>query len=1011
MQPPGLDLKPERSVSLVIIIAPTPTMASPLWKLLVLQSLISAQQLLVVGLGKANEWTESALSPMRPPARWFSALGAIDTPVAGRSSERCLVVFGGLSAVSSWAPSYLFLDTQPSVLNDTWLFCERDRSWTSVDGVLQVTASGTPTTSADVDVDEARPPARIGHTMTPTPDRSALVLFGGFQARGTSSPKTIVTLNDTWLFRRSSDDGNVGWRSVNADSGNVALPMTAFHSSSIINTGSKALRGVSSNFVTVIVVGGVESSQSVTMHGQARAYVVDTGKSEIMSSSSLASIGCSQPFGALFSPANSSSLLYVCLDWDGQRRPSNARWTQSGLGSLQVWKLDISSGFSAVWRRAGPSLPNFAFTFYNYYQPKGVRLPVVQFAATLHESENTQSIVVTSILGSTGANPGSVLNEVFMFDVSRSSWHRLSQSSWRSPPSGTDWRWFAGASVGNSIVTLSNVAQDSTGTNLLTTLSSLGVNEVEGSFGIDAFASDPRAPLFSVGMAGDMALDGTAIVFGGMSAGADTELVFVDNITWHWNVVENAWFRNSYSDRSPSPRFAHSLTVVGSTAVVQGGCYRPSPSASFKLLADTWVYDKGSWQWSQLGDRNHVGARAAHATVRVSNFALMLGGLSSTSGLAPMNLWSLAGPVGPSSSWTKLATSGVGPPPMFGHSLVAVGSGQGDVHLYLIGGALCMSAECRSRESSNYWNTDIWRFDMSSKTWSNLTSTLHSGWLPMTKRAFHAASAIGDKIIVHGGCSFDVCVFAQDDLAQVYTCCRDSLVTRGSDEDALPWMLDTSTQTWTQLQTAGTVGRRLMHLMLASSTLSLHLLGGLDQTWKSVQNLEPVSVCAGQVCRLVPGCNPGAASEDISRLACKPCDLGSYADQAGSLACAACPAHTTSTVMAATKLSQCASCMLGTCNGNGVCTVQNTTGLQVVCNCDFGYSPSDRCRQRSKLFYTFLGLLCAVAVVIVMALVAIVRRAFFRKTPYDLLNASAGDTHSLLQLEESDDDERADPEG
>lgn len=60
-----------------------------------------------------------------------------------------------------------------------------------------------------------------------------------------------------------------------------------------------------------------------------------------------------------------------------------------------------------------------------------------------------------------------------------------------------------------------------------------------------------------------------------------------------WSLVEPQPEYPNEPPRMPSPRYAHSTTVIGRQLVVFGGC---GPDAA---LNDLWIFDLETLQWSQ----------------------------------------------------------------------------------------------------------------------------------------------------------------------------------------------------------------------------------------------------------------------------------------------------------------------------------------------------------------------------------------------------------------------------
>ena len=170
--------------------------------------------------------------------------------------------------------------------------------------------------------------------------------------------------------------------------------------------------------------------------------------------------------------------------------------------------------------------------------------------------------------------------------------------------------------------------------------------------------------------------------------------------------------------------------------------------------------------------------------------------------------------------WRKIAHTDSSPPPRIAHTQAVVGT-----ELMLFGGRAGVQMEEAALD-------DLWSLDVKTEAWRKVNS---SGAAP-SPRSFHAATSIGDKMYIFGGCGVD------GRLADLHEYCA-------------------STATWRQLADPPDVdGRGGPTLEASSDGKSLWLLGGFagretndllqfdlaSETWRRVPSewLRPRSVTA-----------------------------------------------------------------------------------------------------------------------------------------------------------------------
>jgi hypothetical protein len=119
------------------------------------------------------------------------------------------------------------------------------------------------------------------------------------------------------------------------------------------------------------------------------------------------------------------------------------------------------------------------------------------------------------------------------------------------------------------------------------------------------------------------------VLFGGMNALVTPETHLGD--TWEYDVDTNTWSETT-PDPSPPPRYQHVMVYDSNHAVVvmNGG------DGCDGICSDTWVYNTGAHQWSELPDAGGPGRRLHGAAYDVAEDALVIwGGKSPEGGNAP----------------------------------------------------------------------------------------------------------------------------------------------------------------------------------------------------------------------------------------------------------------------------------------------------------------------------------------------------------------------------------------
>ena len=270
-------------------------------------------------------------------------------------------------------------------------------------------------------------------------------------------------------------------------------------------------------------------------------------------------------------------------------------------------------------------------------------------------------------------------------------------------------------------------------------------------------------------------------------------------------LVEGSWV-SPYIDDSqrPTPRYEHSVALMGSKVYLIGGNY------AGRYIADTWCLDLENLAWSQVvsgnassGSSDDVQSGSAlppsagHAAVVYNSSLLLVGGherLERVKGkvktFAPMKVYELD-PV--AKIWSERATSGVGedgemPLQRGGHSANLIGGSK----LFMFGG------ENPNRKPSN----ELWVLDLMTNEWSKPDV---SGEAPVARSSHSAVTYLERYIVIFGGGS-------------VASCYNDVSV------------LDTQTMSWIRPEISGQVPPvRAGHASAMLGSL-MYMIGGGNNT-------------------------------------------------------------------------------------------------------------------------------------------------------------------------------------
>jgi acyl-CoA-binding protein/N-acetylneuraminic acid mutarotase len=209
-------------------------------------------------------------------------------------------------------------------------------------------------------------------------------------------------------------------------------------------------------------------------------------------------------------------------------------------------------------------------------------------------------------------------------------------------------------------------------------------------------------------------------------------------------LVEGSWV-SPYIENSqrPTPRYEHSVAVLGSKAYLMGGNY------AGRYMSDTWMLDLESLSWSvvcsssESPDSCAIPPSAGHAAVAYNGSILLIGGherLERVKGkvknFVPLKVYVLDAI---QKSWSELETS-CAPMQRGGHSVNLVGGSK----LFMFGG------ENPNRKPSN----ELWVLDLQTNEWSQPDV---SGEAPSARSSHSAVTYLERYIVIFGGGSVANC--------------------------------------------------------------------------------------------------------------------------------------------------------------------------------------------------------------------------------------------------------------
>jgi N-acetylneuraminic acid mutarotase len=214
-------------------------------------------------------------------------------------------------------------------------------------------------------------------------------------------------------------------------------------------------------------------------------------------------------------------------------------------------------------------------------------------------------------------------------------------------------------------------------------------------------------------------------------------------------------------------------------------------------FGDTWLYDPAGNAWSEVAGAGAPEARSAGAMVYLDDAetVLLFGGVGEAGRFA--DTWTFTSVSG-SGAWTALEPAGSIPSARSGHAMA---------YDYIAGAVVLFGGY----DGSGLLN-DTWAYDPAANTWTELAPTGDAPSARGNHRMVFDASA--GRVVLFGG--FD-----------------------GTAELADTWAYDIASNTWTEVQTTGSVpaGREQHALVYDPHAGRVLLFGGFDETDTDLNDL------------------------------------------------------------------------------------------------------------------------------------------------------------------------------
>ncbi|MCB0190523.1 MAG: hypothetical protein KDJ65_01120 [Anaerolineae bacterium] len=247
-----------------------------------------------------------------------------------------------------------------------------------------------------------------------------------------------------------------------------------------------------------------------------------------------------------------------------------------------------------------------------------------------------------------------------------------------------------------------------------------------------------------------------------------------------------AWQQLNPANAGPGPRYEHAMEYNAATnqIFIFGG------RDGSQIYNDTWAFDMNTASWRQLAVNSPTAPPARFSTVMIIDEAgqnLYVATGHTQGGQNYNDVWRLNLA---SETWEDVTPAGPAPDPRYGGP----------------GGNLSDDLVVTHGFGTTRYD-DTWRFDTATNQWQNITPP---GQVPLQRCLFAATAALGNSLVVHGGCAtpFGDCFL----------------------DDA--WVLNTDTNTWREITSdVKPVGRQYHTLVPAISSqgdLRAIMFGGQD---------------------------------------------------------------------------------------------------------------------------------------------------------------------------------------
>ena len=190
----------------------------------------------------------------------------------------------------------------------------------------------------------------------------------------------------------------------------------------------------------------------------------------------------------------------------------------------------------------------------------------------------------------------------------------------------------------------------------------------------------------------------------------------------NWTAIETT------TKNAPSPRIAHTQTIVNNTLYLFGG--RQGITMEESPLNDLWTFDFDSSTWNEIATENAPEPRSFHKMISVgTNLIYVFGGCAAVGRLNDLYQYNII-----ENKWTKLAAAPEDLPGRGGAGFVANTNG---TLLYVVGGFY-------GQESNG-----VWQYNVASNTWTTVLQEGNDQLRPFSVSV--GVTLSNNKLIFFGG--------------------------------------------------------------------------------------------------------------------------------------------------------------------------------------------------------------------------------------------------------------------